>query len=305
MEEVNEVSSDKENVVKITRREEILRQKEARMLEELSHLTFKPTIRRGRDETVNPTNGNGNSFDRLYNSAKQKKDLDKKKIVEYSFKPEISELAKSRSRAASPDDRTNRLFNSSGSGRHKEPASKGDKKENFSFKPEISKRAKSLERRRDTSPATRLYEQAEMAKKKIEKLKEDITSKDAAACTFTPRTNSARRNSTEPEVREDITERMQKYIEQRTKNIELRKQQLELNEAEETTFRPTFQTKHRRSRSNDREQKGKDVFDRLSTSKRTASPGPESESDKEYTFHPTLIAKPLTTNHVRYYILYK
>lgn len=285
----NESASDKENVVRLTRREEILMIKEEKLRKEQNNLTFKPAIvRRGRDETVTK---NVNSFDRLYNQAKEKKKTVK---PEFSFKPEITDLAKSKQRSSTPDDKTSRLYNSNGAGRPRS-AVPNDKqeKEKCTFKPEISKRAQSLERRRDASPATRLREMGEISKKKIEKLKEVITSKESENCTFTPRTNSARRNSTEPE-KLAVSERMQRYVEQRNKKLETKKQQIIEAEAESTTFQPISYTKYRPTRS-DRDAAKVDVFSRLSTVPTATSPVTEIASDKEYTFHPTLVAKSAAT----------
>jgi len=273
----------------LTRREQVMRQRELRLQQEQENLTFKPntaSTQRGRERTV--TSSNVNRFDRLYTEAKARQEKGKNKKDETpSFKPTITALGQSKQRSKTPEGTASILYNTTGAGRRRSEV-KDDK---CTFNPTISKRGKSLERSRDVSPSTRLYSQAQLAQMKLAKKKEERSNDDIKECTFTPQTNKSRSASASragKELVSDVMSRMEKYNLQREKKLEQLRLQKEAEDAQVTTFKPTSYTKQK-SRSSSRERGELDVFSRLHSGVKKPSEAAEQEWEKEHTFHPTLV----------------
>ena len=252
---------------RLSRREEIALKKLALLKSEEEQLRFAPTVKpaprkksSGGDVTspiqtspasVAEKNSQTDAFSRMYSEAR-KKQADAKTAVtpsEYSFKPTITSKGASRERSKSPVDLVNRQYNARGSGRP--PQAEAPKE---SFHPQISKRAKSLDRQQGISPNERLYSQAQIVKERHDKLRETHLQKEQKDCTFAPAFVGGGKSSIANSPTKPVSERMQKYIEDRNRKIEEAKKEKEAKERIEITLKPSIMNKTNTSTS---------VFDRL------------------------------------------
>ena len=158
---------------KLTPREQVLLKLEEKRRQEEEQLTFKPKLqsKRGRDSTTNA----GSRFEKLYDEARKRQEdkTDVKKDVN-AFKPKITARGRSKERAPTPEKRDEERYKAAGAGRKREeqPTTNNTKTQE-NFRPKISKRAKSLERK-DSSPGTRLYTQAQIKLQKQKQIKDQI-----------------------------------------------------------------------------------------------------------------------------------
>ena len=291
---------------KISRREEVTRIREERLREREGHLTFQPTIKKSSSTISLEESQNGSRFDKLYDEAKKRKETERKDVNNYSFKPTIT--AKGKKRSSTPEGTSKRLYDAPGAGKPRRSNSV-DKSKERSFSPQITSRGRSIERGSGSlsSPATRLYSQAQTRKENREALASKITKEANKECTFTPKTNSDTKAPSAP-----LEERMEKYFIAREKRMQDLKDKQKAEESQSATFKPTSFTK---GRSPSAERRGaqparsqrpvttrpvKDdnapatVFDRLSSGASSSKKKPVvhvDKEEKELTFKPNLVSK--------------
>lgn len=244
---------------KVSRKEEVAQMRAAKKKAEEDNLSFKPSIvhkklDKEQGDSESPTKPEA-AFSRLYSDAKKKQEDAKNASPkpEFTFKPTLTHRPSSntvRERAKSPIQTSSRL--------HKTPARQDKLPEPAgTFKPQISKRAKSLERNPGVSAADRLYAQASIAKEKQDRMREAALKQEEQTNTFAPKLQNKKddgQGKTAP-----ISERMQRYIEERNKKIEEAKREKEAREAAEITGRPSIM-KRKDSKTTE---SNKNVFDRL------------------------------------------
>jgi hypothetical protein len=282
---------------KLTRREEIAMKREAKKKLEEENLSFAPNLvsRKSLGVKAKPTTGetpdsqgNGepqSAFSRLYSEARKKQEDAKKegdttKDKTLTFTPTITPRAASRERSKSPADLVRRQYLASGAGREiKEPEAPKD-----SFKPQISKRAKSLERNKEMSPNDRLYSQALIDKEKKERLREAVKREEDKNLTFAPMVGPKPPNAAAPTATKPLSERMQKYIEERNRKLEEARKEKEAKEIAEITLKPAIIKKDTKTTET------KNVFDRLAR----ADKHPKVEEE-----HPTFQPQIFTGHHKR------
>jgi hypothetical protein len=259
---------------RMSRREEINLKREQKKREEESQYSYKPNIprRKSASEANGVAGADANSpvkaeegaaatvdpFTRMYSDARKKQEEQKKAVVkpEYTFKPNIPGSNKDKDRAKSPLQTSARLYQTPARKEvHEEPKP--------SFKPQISKRAKSLERNANVSTADRLYAQAVIAKEKQEKLRESVLKQEEQNNTFAPNIHHDAKGksntTTAPERSAPISERMQRYIEERNKKLEEARKEKEAKELAEITLKPKISS----SKTEKNSESTKNVFDRL------------------------------------------
>lgn len=305
--------SGEEKEKKMSRREEVSRNREERQREKEGNLTFRPTLKKSASAIALAEENEASlesRFDRLYSEAKKRKDteLERNNVNTYSFKPTIT--AKGKKRSSTPEGTSKRLYEAPGAGKPRRSSSV-DKSKERSFSPQITSRARSMERSAGgvTSPATRLYSEAQTRRESREALASKIIKETSKECTFSPKTNSESKTNGVP-----VEKRMEKYLELREKRIQALKEKQLAQESQNATFKPNSFTKGRtpsaeRVRKGDvpartrpavpRADKEKDapptVFDRLTNatpqqSKKKVVVHVDKE-EKELTFKPNLVTK--------------
>eukprot|EP01041_Mallomonas_annulata_P009865 gene9865-20524_t len=277
----------------ITRRQEIALEREARLKAEQDNLRFHPKLiaRRGSNiiDSI-PTDIRASRFEILYNEARQRQVNSKTRasIERPTFTPAISQKAKSRERSESPDDRSSRLYSATGAGRRNPDADK-EIYSPASFKPKISKRAKSLERFDNVPLNERLHSRAQVIQEKHLQLKAVLEKQQVDECTFTPKINSRKSPLRQQEYRSslEISDRMQRYLEERERKLEDAHRAKEEQELVHATFHPQLIAKQKFS---NKEVDLVDVFTRLSTNTEKDSSVTSSTggSEQEFSFKPTI-----------------
>mmetsp|Transcript_26850 Transcript_26850/g.45292 ORF Transcript_26850/g.45292 Transcript_26850/m.45292 type:complete len:602 (+) Transcript_26850:80-1885(+) len=293
----------------MSRREEVRRMRENRLREKEVNLTFKPTIKKSASNlslaSDSPSVSNESCFEKLYGEAKKRKDTERKG-VNYSFQPTTN--SKGKRRSSTPEGTSKRLYEAPGAGKPRRSSSV-DKSKDRSFSPQITSRGRSVERQGSlSSPATRLYSQAQTQRQSREALATKISQETSKECTFSPKTNSDAKSP--PSSGVTMAQRMEKYVAIREKRMaDLKEKQLQ-QEAEKATFKPTSFTRGR-SRSAERRRSpvsptaektspdktpsasaGATVFDRLANATPNKKPVVfEDKEIKELTFKPSLVSK--------------
>lgn len=266
---------------KISRKDEIIFEKQLKKQKEEENYSFKPKININKYKNYNENDENINErFDKLYKDAEKRKTLLKDKITsiiasedEIIGKPKIISRPKSAgittisSPTTSTNELTTRLYSSTGSGRLTDKIDA--KPETFSFKPTITKRASSIGRNRETT--TLLYNSRKNQDEKLNKAKQEADDNLKKECTFTPLLSSKVRSLSAQKPRPNnsiaqpqFNERM-KYLDEQ-KNIKI-KQAQKAREDEvlmAATFQPTFKSKELNPYQPDIGVSPLSVFERLS-----------------------------------------
>lgn len=279
---------------KLTPREQVLLKLEAKRRQEEENLTFKPKLesKRGRDTTTN-----GSRFEKLYEEARKRQEekTDVKKDAN-AFKPKITSRGRSKERAPTPEKRDEDRYKAPGAGRRRGESPSISPKPQENFRPKISRRARSLERK-DSSPGTRLYTQAQIKQQKQQQIKEQIEKLAAEHCTFSPQLATRPKTSATTDTKKpresmaEINERMARFMALREKKLEDARKEREARELDGYTFKPTLRTKDRKSTSNTPPES---VFSRLTKVVEKNHDDVLAEINRENTFKPTLTSKRVT-----------
>jgi hypothetical protein len=279
---------------KMSRREEVALKAAAKKREDEDNFSFKPHLahrKKKNGDPESPAGGAGagageEAYSRLYTDARRKQEeakIQSSLPPPDTFRPTLAHrstsVVKDKARAQSPIESSNRLFRTS----HRQSRPEAPQ---ASFKPTISKRAKSLERNPGVSTSDRLYAQAVITKEKQEKMRETLRKQEESSLTFAPSTNE----SSKPKGAGDrgaarappVSDRMQSYIEARSRKLEEAKKEKEAREAAEFTGRPSIGTRRKDSKAVPLA--GANVFDRLTKVEAAHIP----EKDAEETFKPTI-----------------
>jgi hypothetical protein len=298
------------NDAKVNRREEVRRMREDRLREKEQNLTFKPTIKKSTSNmslTSETPSAMESRFDKLYSEAKKRKETAERRDQLYTFQPTTN--TKGKKRSSTPEGTSKRLYEAPGAGKPRRSSSV-DKSKERSFSPQITSRGRSIERSGSlSSPATRLYSQAQTLKESREALAAKVSQEAAKECTFAPKTNSDVKKS--PSNGVPLAQRMEKYLAVREKRMADLKEKHQAQEAQTATFKPTSYTKGRSPSAERRRpptspgngraatpektspRTGTTVFDRLAnaTPKNKKPVVFEDKDEKELTFKPSLVSK--------------
>ena len=288
----------------LSRRQEFMLKREARLKEEEAQLTFRPHIqtRRGRDEAARNSVEEGTSrFEKLYSEARKRQEDSNKNekviIQNCTFQPKITPRARSKERSGSIEER---LYSSRGAGKRDPKLDQSVNSSGASFTPKITKRAKSLERTEATPD--RLYSRAQIIQEKHNQLKEQLAKRELEECSFSPKTNNNGRSgsaqkersgsatkdrSQSPARKIDVGERMQRYLEERQRRLEEAKQAKVEAESANITFKPQLIAKKVTAK---KDNDNSDVFTRLA-SLADKEPKITADYDTECTFQPNITTR--------------
>ena len=310
------------NDAKVNRREEVRRMREDRLREKEQNLTFKPTIKKSTSNmslTSETPSAMESRFDKLYSEAKKRKETAERRDQLYTFQPTTN--TKGKKRSSTPEGTSKRLYEAPGAGKPRRSSSV-DKSKERSFSPQITSRGRSIERSGSlSSPATRLYSQAQTLKESREALAAKVSQEAAKECTFAPKTNSDVKKS--PSNGVPLAQRMEKYLAVREKRMADLKEKHQAQEAQTATFKPTSYTKGRSPSAERRRppttpgngraatpektspRTGTTVFDRLAnaTPKNKKPVVFEDKDEKELTFKPSLVSKRAPSVRDNYFYL--